>query len=171
MPFFICLNLLISFTVQTHMQLEPLLKSPPTEYLGIALVLLSIICMLRQSLTLALRYDLFCSGAVLIWISTWPPFFNQDSPVIFFYPLFFCFVSVMIHFVFIQQAEKVDSLSLHYMQVFAHKRFWHSVLLISGVLISLQLPEHYRVFPSIMALLLLQFALLSILQIRVRDLK
>lgn len=169
MPCFICLNLIIAYAVHTHNSLEALLRAPLTEYVGLVGCVLGLGLLLWQKIGLAWRYDIFCSAASLIWISTWPPFFNEDSPVIFFYPLFFCFVSIAIHFGFVQQAAAIDSLSLSYMRAFAAKRVTHTLVLTGGVLVSLRLIEHYRMFPSIMVLLLFHYALLSILEARAQD--
>lgn len=106
MPIFICLNLLISYAVDAHNQLEQLFLSPTCEYLGILGAVVGILCFAFSKLSLAWRYEIFCCGAVLIWISTWPPFFNADSPVIFFFPLFFCFISVLTHFLFYSASGK-----------------------------------------------------------------
>lgn len=162
MPFFICLNLIISFIVQTHYWLESILMSVWSEYLGVTCIIISILLMLAQKLTISNRYDLFCSGVLLVWISTWPPFFNPDSPVIFFYPLFFCFMTVLINFLFIQQASKIDSLTLSYLIKFNNNLFFHTGVIIAAVIYSLTQTDNYRLFPNIMAIMILKFALVSI---------
>lgn len=166
MFFFICLSLLISYLVQTHHRFETLIMSIWSEYLGIVCIMISLILMLIQKLSLSIRYDLFCCGVLLVWISTWPPHFNEDSPVIFFYPLFFCFMTAILNIFCVQQASKIDALSLSYLKQFTENRFFHSGLLIAGVLVSLTLTsgDNYLLFPNMMALLILKFTLLSILE-------
>ncbi|MCX7089718.1 MAG: hypothetical protein NTV00_16910 [Methylococcales bacterium] len=164
MPFFICLSLAISFLVQSHHRLEAILLSVWTEYFGIGCIIVGILLMLARKLTLSIRYDLFCSGVLCVWISTWPPFFNPDSPVIFFYPLFFCFVTVAVNFLFIQQAATIDPLTLSYLIKFTNNRFFHTGLIMAGVLYSLTQTDNYRLFPNIMALMILKYALVSIVQ-------
>ncbi len=170
MPFFICLNLLISYAVNAHNRLEQFFLSSYCEYLGILLIVVSCICLAWPKLKLALRYELFCSGTVLVWISTWPPNFNADSPVIFFFPLFFCLVTVLVHKVFILQAETIDLMSLKYIALLGRHNFWHTGVLVVSVLVSLTQIEHYRVYPSLLSLLLIKYAVLSILELRAEDL-
>lgn len=170
MPFFICLNLLISYAVNAHNQLERLFLSINCEYLGIALIVIGCVCISFAKLSLAQRYELFCSGTVLVWISTWPPNFNADSPVIFFFPLFFCLVTVLVHKVFILQAESIDLMSLKYIAALGRHNFWHTGVLVVSVIVSLTQIEHYRVYPSLLSLLLIKYAVLSILELRAEDL-
>jgi hypothetical protein len=165
MPFFTCLSLTISFLVQTHHRYETLIQSVWSEYVGGACIIISVILMLMHKLTVSIRYDLFCSGSLLIWISTWPPFFNEDSPVIFYYPLFFCFMTVLVNILFIQQASKIDPLTLKYLKKFADNRLLHTGVIMAGVLYSLTDTDNYRLFPNIMVIMILKFGLVSILQI------
>lgn len=164
MPFFICLNLAISFLVQTHHRFEALIMSVWSEYIGIASILISCILMLIKKLNHSIRYDFFCSGAMLIWISTWPPFFNEDSPVIFFFPLFLCFMTVLVNWLCIQQANKIDAFTLGYLKKFNRSRFLNAGFIMAGVLYSLTQPDNYLLFPNIMAILILKFTLDSIVE-------
>lgn len=164
MPFFICLNVVISFLVQTHHHLESLIMSVWSEYIGIASIIISWILMLTKKLNYSIRYDFFCSGAMLIWISTWPPFFNEDSPVIFFFPLFLCFMTILVNLLCIQQASKIDAFTLGYLNKFNRNFFFNAGFIMAGVLYSLTQPENYRLFPNVMAILILKFTLDSIVE-------
>lgn len=164
MPFFICLDLVLGFLIQTHSRYQVFFLSEWSNYLGIVCVILAVSAMLAHKFSLSLRYDLFCCGCVLIWISTWPPFFNEDSPVIFFYPIYFCFITVFVTIGFIQQAPKIDVFTLSFMEKFNNLVFFNTYLLMGIVLVSLNLVENYLLFPTVMTLLLTKYAFSNILE-------
>ncbi len=125
---------------------------------------LSVLAMLTYKLNLSLRYDLFCCGSVLTWLSTWPSYFNEDSPVIFFYPIYFCLITVFITVGFIQQAQKIDSLSLTFMYKFNNAKLFNPYLLMGIVVFALNYIENYLFYPTVMTVLLAKYAFSSILE-------
>ena len=126
----------------------------------------SVLAMFTYKFSLAQRYDLFCCGSVLTWISTWPPFFNEDSPVIFFYPVYFCFITVFVMVGFIQQASKIDAMTLRFLVKFNNAKVFNAGVLMGVVIFALNYIDHYLFYPTTMSVLIAKYAFSQIEEIR-----
>ncbi|MGR9086670.1 MAG: hypothetical protein ACU841_06305 [Gammaproteobacteria bacterium] len=111
-----------------------------------------------------LWYDLFSTCSLLAWFASWQPIFKEDSPIFFFFPLFFAGMATFVTLAFINQRSKIDSLTLNQMQRISGQAGLQPWLIMTGVLISLKLEEHYLVYPVMTTLLLLRFTLSGCLQ-------
>lgn len=166
MPFFISLDLVLSYFIQTHSRYMAFFLSEWCNYLGIICMATSALAMLTHKFSLSQRFDLFCCGSVLTWISTWPPFFNEDSPVIFFYPVYFCFVTVFVMVAFIQQASKVDDMTLRFLVKFNDAKVFNTGVLMGIVIFALNYVENYLFYPTTMSVLIAKYAFSQIVEIR-----
>jgi hypothetical protein len=166
MPFFISLDLALSFFIQTHSRFMVFFLSEWCNYLGIALMGFSSLALLARKLSLSLRFDLFCCGSILTWISTWPPFFNEDSPVIFFYPVYFCLLTVFVMAAFIQQAITIDEFTLHFLVKFNNAKIFNSWILMGIVIFALNYIDNYLFYPTTMSVLIAKFAFSRIAELR-----
>jgi hypothetical protein len=164
MPFFIALSLAFSFIVQSTNPLQSLLSSSTFNYIGIALTAGSIVGMLLKKLPVKIWYDIFASGALLAWFGYWKPLFYDDSPIFFFYPLYFAFMAAFVSLFFIQKCQVIDYETFCYMKSFSDGNKLPPWLVMTGVLVSLALHQHYLLFPIMMTLLIIRFALASCIE-------
>ncbi|MGR8941179.1 MAG: hypothetical protein ACU83V_14190 [Gammaproteobacteria bacterium] len=156
---FILLSLALGFIVQTSNPLESHLAMPWLIYPGIGGALTAIGGSLSKKGNFKLWYDLFASSTLLVWFAYWKTQFNDDSPMFFFFPVYFAAMSAFISLAFIGPCERLDNESLRYMRLLAKQNGLQAWVIMLGSLGSLLLLNHYQVFPVIMTLLLLRFAL------------
>jgi hypothetical protein len=156
---FILLSLALGYIIQTANPLTSLLMKPFFLYFGIAGAFLAIAGLLVKKGNFKIWYDLFASSALLTWFAYWKTLFNPDSPMFFFFPVYFAAMSAFISLAFIGQSERLDNETLGYMRRLAEQNGLQPWIIMLGALGSLRLLEHYLVFPIIMTLLLLRFAL------------
>ncbi|MEC4750630.1 hypothetical protein [Methylomicrobium sp. Wu6] len=156
---FVLLSLALAYLVQTSNPLANLLETLFFFYLGIGGALIAIAGLLVKKGNFRIWYDLFASSALLAWFAYWKTLFNDDSPMFFFFPVYFASMSAFISLAFIGQCERLDNESLHYMRLLAGQKGLQPSIIMLGALGSLQLLDHYLVFPVLITLLLLRFAL------------
>lgn len=155
---FILLSLALGYLVQSGHPLVDQLVAPFFLYLGVGGALLAIVGALVNKARLRIWYDVCASGLLFTWFAYWKTVFNVDSPMFFFFPIYFVAMGVFVSLAFVSQCDRLDPQSVSYMRRFAEKGLqpW---LVMLGALGSLQLLEHYLVFPIMMTLLLLRYAL------------
>lgn len=156
---FILLSLALGYLVQTSNPLADLLVTPLFLYLGIGGALLAVAGLLFKKWHFNVWYDLFASSVLLAWFSYWKTQFHDDSPIFFFFPVYFAAMSAFISLAFIGQRERLDKETVYYMRRLAELKGWQPWVIMLGALGSLQLLDHYLVFPVLITLLLLRFAL------------
>jgi hypothetical protein len=156
---FILLSLALAFIVQTSNPLEKLLSEPFLLYVGIGGALAAIGGSLFKKGNFRIWYDLFASSILVTWFSYWKTQFNEDSPMFFFFPVYFAAMSAFISLAFINQCERLDDETLRYMRLLTQQNGLQPWVIMLGALGSLQLLNHYQVFPVMVTLLLLRFAL------------
>lgn len=164
MPLFISLSLAFSFIVQNASPLQSLLESTAFNYTGITLAICSIAGIVLKKLPAKICYDVFASGALLAWFGLWKPLFNDDSPIFYFYPLYFAFMTAFVSLFFIQRPQVIDYETLRYIKYISRKYKLPPWLVMVGVLMSLALHQHFLLFPIMMTLLIMRFALTSYLE-------
>ncbi|WP_374090294.1 hypothetical protein [Methylomicrobium lacus] len=156
---FILLSLALGYLVQTADPLINVLATPSFLYSGIGGALLAIAGSLVKKGHFRLWYDLFASSVLLAWFAYWKSLFNDDAPMFFFFPVYFAAMSAFVSLAFIGPSERLDQESLRYMRLLAEQKGLQPWIIMLGALGSLQLLEHYLVFPVLITLLLLRFAL------------
>lgn len=164
MPLFIALSLAFSFIVQNASPLQGFLSSPAFIYIGMALAAGSMAGVVLKKLPAKSCYDIFASGTLLAWFSYWKPLFKDDSPVFFFYPLYFALMTAFMSLIFVQRYRTIDYDTFRYMKSFSENSRLQPWLVMTGVLLSLALHQHYLLFPIMMTLLIIRFALSSCLE-------
>jgi hypothetical protein len=90
--------------------------------------------------------------------------FNKDSPIFFFFPLYFAFMTAFVSLFFINQRHKIDYETLRLMQSLSEMKGLQPWLVMSCVLVTLEFQKHYLLFPVMMTLLIMRFALSSCLE-------
>lgn len=167
MPLFIILSLALSYFVQTESPwLQLLVSKPMILYFSVALASIGLIASLIKKIPLAIAYDVFSSGALIIWFCYWKsqPMFTADSPIFFFFPVYFSLMAAFVSAFFTSQKQQLDAESFRQMQKFANRsrlQPWVVMLCVVGGLVWY---ENYLLFPTMMSLLFIRFGLSNLLQ-------
>jgi hypothetical protein len=109
-------------------------------------------------------YDIFSSSTLIVWFAYWKPLFKDDSPVFFFYPLYFALMTAFVSLFFIGQRHKIDDESFRLMLSLSKKNISQPWVVMLCVLGSLELQQHFMLYPTLMTLLIMRFALASCLE-------
>lgn len=157
MLIFIALSLALCFMVQTANPLQDLLVSPLSICTGITLDVISMAGIIFKKFPIRVWYDIFAGSTLLVWFAYWKPLFNDDSPIFFFYPLYFAFLSAFVGLFFIGRWDKVDTETLRYMHALDRQSISQPWVIMLCVLGSLGLLEHFLLYPVTMTLLMLRF--------------
>ena len=161
MPLFIALSLALCFMVQTASSLSGALVTPILIYISLAVAIISIFGSLFKKFSDLIWYDIFSSSTLLAWFAYWQPLFKDESPIFFFYPLYFALMTAFVSLFFIGQKHKIDDESLRLMQFLAKKNIIQPWVIMLCVIGSLELQQHFMLYPTMMTLLILRFALAS----------
>jgi len=164
MPLFIALSLTLCFLVQTASPLQSVLVKPFIIYIGLAVAIVSILGSLFKKLSAIIWYDIFSSSTLLVWFAYWNPLFKDDSPIFFFYPVYFALMTAFVTLFFIGQRHKIDDESFRLMQFLSKKSITEPWVIMICVLGSLVLQQHFMLYPVMMTLLIMRFALASCME-------
>jgi len=164
MPLFIILSLCLSYLVQASSPLQTVLISPIVINSGLALGIVSIIGIFFKKIKDTICYDLFACSTLLAWFASWKPFFNDQSPIFFFFPLYFALVTAFASLILIGRRQQIDRQTHSYMNAFIEKSGMEPWILMILILGSLRLQHHFMLFPVLMTLLLVRFTLSGCVQ-------
>jgi len=161
MPLFIVLSLSLCFMVQTASSLQSALVTPLFIYIGLAIAIISIFGSLLKKLSTLIWYDIFSSSTLLVWFAYWKPLFKDDSPIFFFYPLYFALMTAFVSLFYIGQRDKIDDESFRLMLLLSKKTILQPWIVMLCVLGTLELQQHFMLYPVMMTLLVMRFAFSS----------
>ena len=164
MPLFIVFSLALCFMVQNAGSLQSLLLTPLLLDISLGVAIISILGSVFKKRWILICYDIFSSSTLLIWFAYWKPLFKDDSPIFFFYPLYFALVTAFVSLFFIGQRDKVDEESFRFMRSYSKKNLLQSWILMVCVLGSLELQQNFMLYPVMMTLLIMRFALTSCME-------
>ena len=164
MPLFIALSLALCILVQTASSLQSVLITPILIYISLAIAIISIFGSLFKKLSAIIWYDIFAGSTLIVWFAYWKPLFKDDSPIFFFYPVYFALMTAFVSLFFIGQRHKIDDESFRLMQLLSKKRIIQPWVVMLCVLVSLELQQHFMLYPVMMTLLIVRFALESCLE-------
>ena len=164
MPLFIALSLALCFVVQSASSLQSLLAAPLLIYISLAIAIISIFGSMFKKMSVMIWYDIFSSSTLLVWFAYWKPLFKDESPVFFFYPLYFALMTAFVSIFFIGQRDKIDDESFRFMLSLSKKPIIQPWLIMLCVLGSLELEQHFMLYPTLMTLLIMRFALAGCLE-------
>lgn len=164
MPIFIALSLALCFIVQTAPSLQSVLISPSFMYTGLILAITSIVGSTFKKMPATIWYDIFAGSILIVWFAYWKPLFNNDSPIFFFYPLYFALMTAFVSFFVIGQQHKIDDESFNVMKSLSKKSIIQPWIIMLCVLASLELQQHFLLYPIMMTLLVMRYALSSCLK-------
>ncbi|MBM4208309.1 MAG: hypothetical protein FJ190_09965 [Gammaproteobacteria bacterium] len=164
MPLFVIFCLIFAFVVQTGSPVEALLSSELALYGGLTVTVLTIIASFLHRIPEAYAYDLFASSALFVWFSYWKPFFVKDSPIFFFFPVYFALLVAFTTLFFIGQRHKIDRQSLQLMQRLASSGVIDPWMIMTLVLITLYFENRFIQYPTCTTLLIMRYALYGCLK-------
>ena len=164
MPLFIALSLALCFMVQNSSWLLSALEKPLMIYISLPIAVISIFGNQFKILSRIIWYDIFSSSVLLVWFAYWKPLFKDDSPIFFFYPLYFALLTAFVSLFFICQRHKIDDESIRFMQSRSKKNIIQPWFVMVCVLVSLELQQQFMLYPVMMTLLIMRFTLTSCLE-------
>ena len=159
MPIFIVLCLITAFLVESSSPLQKTLSNPVFVYLGLGIALFAVAGNFLKKIPEIWSYDIFASGTLLAWFALWKPLFIKDSPIFFFFPVYFALMAALATLLFISQRHKIDQPNLNLMRTIADTGFADSWLVMVLALITLYFENHFLQFPVMMTLLTTRFTL------------
>lgn len=163
---FIICSLVLAFIVQTSNPWLALLVDPMVFYTALTVAALAMVAVIIKKGPIQQYYDVFASSALVAWYAHWQPIFNDDSPVLFAFPVYFVFMAAFIELAMLKQRQRVDDVTYQHMQALAKKSRVQPWLVMVGVLVSLNLDDHYMLYPVMMTVLMIRFALFRYLNNR-----
>ena len=166
MPLFIILNLALSFLQQSAGSYLNLVTADTTVYIGLGMIIVSLIIAFSKSIHYIIWHDLFASGVLLTWFADWHGQFQNDAPMFFYCPLCCCVFTVFISFFFIIKREKIAEETIRNIKFLPNIAKPHIAIIIAIVLFSLLQKSQFLLFPIAMTLFILKFALTACLQER-----
>jgi hypothetical protein len=164
MPFFVLLCLVLAVIVQINSPALEVLVTPYVIYPGVALALFAIVASLFNKIPETLCYDMAASGILMAWFAYWKPLFVRDSPIFFFFPVYFALLIAFITLFFIGQRHKIDRDSLNMMQAIVDSKMVQPWFIMACVLAALYFEDHFLQYPVMMTLLALRYALTGCLK-------
>jgi hypothetical protein len=159
MPIFVSLCLALAFIVQTANSLQSVLVSDVFIVGGLTVAIITIIGSFLNKLPEILSYDIFASSILLAWFAYWKPLFVKESPIFFFFPVYFALIIAFITLFFIEQRHKIDRDNLNLMQGLVNSNVVQPWVIMSCVVVTLYFEDHFIQFPVFMTLLSMRYAL------------
>lgn len=164
MPIFIAFSLALCLLVQADSSLQSIFVTPLLIYSSLAVAIISIIGSLYKKFSAIIWYDIFSSSTLLFWFAYWRALFKDDSPIFFFYPLYFALMTAFVSLFFIVQRHKIDADSIRLMRDLSNKSIFQPWVVMLSVLGSLQFQQQFTLYPVMMTLLIIRFTLASCLE-------
>jgi hypothetical protein len=158
---FILLSLVFSFLAENDLSRLALLVNDEVMMGGVVLVVMAGLLAALNRLSCHVRYDLFASGTLLIWLPYWFLDFREGSPVFFFLPLYFALLSAFCWLVFVKKREDIDQQTLEFMQWLSDSGRFNPFIIAVVVLVGLYFKQHFLLYPSAITIWVLRYALAS----------
>jgi hypothetical protein len=95
----------------------------------------------------------------LAWFALWKPLFVSDSPIFFFFPVYFALIVAFVSLFFIGQRHKIDHDSLQRMQAIVDSGVIPHWFVMICVTVTLYFENRFIQFPTFMTLLAVRYAL------------
>jgi hypothetical protein len=159
MPVFVVLCLVLALIVQTGSQLQIVLISSVVIYVGLAIAIVAIVSSFFKIMPENIGYDLFSSSTLLAWFAYWKPLFVNDSPIFFFFPVYFALIIAFAALFLIGQRHKIDWDSLQRMQAIVDSGVVQPWFVMVCVLVTLYFENRFIQYPVMMTLLTMRYAL------------
>ncbi len=161
MYIFIFLNMFLVFFLNSDSFVKLLFQSEYSQYVGVFLLVLNFVAIGIQTkkIPFSLCYDLFAVGSILVWLSYWPLFFREGSPIFYVFSLYFSFITAFLSLLFKTHKESMSNDEIKNLQMLANYRLANPLVFLVAVIISLAFPGHFLLFPVAITLLIIRFSL------------
>jgi len=164
MPVFVILCLALAVLVQTGNSFQYVLISQIVIYAGLVIAIVTIIGSFLKKIPEHISYDLFSSSLLFAWFAYWKPLFEKDSPIFFFFPVYFALIIAFVTLFFIGKRQKIDRFSLDTMQSIVDSGVAEPWLIMCCVLVTVNFENHFLQYPVMMTLLILRYSLTNCLK-------
>jgi len=124
---------------------------------GMGLVLFSAVCSLFSWLHFRWRYDLFAFGCILAWYPWWRIEYRVDTPMFYFFPIYFVLFSVVVSYFLLHQRQWVTEEDRKMIRLFDHWYTFHPAALGLFVPLSVWARDYYIFYPIVMTLLMMRY--------------
>jgi hypothetical protein len=150
---------MLAAIVQMESPIVTLLASPIFIYIGLTIAIATIIASYFKKLPESSSYDLFACSILFAWFAYWKPLFVTDSPIFFFFPVYFALIVALVSLFFIGQRHKLDRDSLQRMQAIVDSGVIPPWGVMVCVTVTLYFENRFIQFPTMMTLLTIRYAL------------
>jgi hypothetical protein len=164
MPLFVILSLIIAIIVQTGSPIEAWLTSSLALYGGLTVALATIVAAFLKRIPEPISYDIFASSTLFVWFSYWKPFFVKESPIFFFYPVYFALIVAFVTLFFVGKSHKLDQESRKLMHGIVSSGVVEPWIIMSCVLVTLYFENRFIQYPTFTTLLVMRYALFGCLR-------
>ncbi len=165
MVVFILSNLLLAIFVQTQNEVLSLLSTPFALGIGLTAMAASLLAGYLKKLPTIVWHDGFATAGLLVWYAYWKPQFDDDTPMFFFFPLYYALLTSILTLALINKAQYFDQDSIDYLHNLEKlSRFDISVIVVF-VIISLLITRHYALYPMAMTFFLVRHTMIVCLEI------
>lgn len=170
MYLFVTLNLILSVVVGNRQTQPNALSSDLLTFgdsmsvAGILIIAAALALGLAKRKFTMLRYDLFASGCLLLWLPYWYPDFVEGSPVFFYFPLYFAMMTGLCSLLFIRNRAAMDDDTVAWLQWLSRSGRFNPILIGVLVLVGIYMKSHFLLFPVAVTLWILRSALAASLQ-------
>lgn len=166
MPLFVAFCLILALMVQINSPFQAVLASDPVLYIALAISVAIIIGNFFKLVPENIGYDIFSSSTLVAWFAYWKPLFVKDSPIFFFFPVYFALIVAFAALFFIGQRHKIDQDSLKRMRGIVDSGVIEPWFMMTCVLVTLYFENRFIQYPTMMTLLTMRYALFGCLQPR-----
>jgi len=158
---FILVNLFLGLLLKNDSSSNFLLLSDYFQYAGAILLIVNFIAAVikTKKIPFGFHYDLFAVGSILIWFSYWPPYFREGSPLFYVLPLYFAFIAAFFTLTFTNRKNGLEPDEINKLQMFPNFVITSPLTIMTCVIVSLALPQHFMLFPIAITLLIAHFSL------------
>lgn len=162
---FILCSLLLAILTQTHNEFLSLLATPFALGIGLTAMATSLLVGYLKKLPAIAWHDGFATAGLLVWYAYWKPQFIDDTPMFFFFPLYYALLTSILTMALINKAQYFDQESIEYLRNLEKlTRFDFSVIVVF-VMISLLITRHYALYPMAMTFFLIRHTMIVCLEI------
>ncbi len=161
MYIFIAHSLILGLLVEQESTLYLILRSEWLCYLGGFIMLISFLANLFKfkRFSFHLYYDLYATGALFVWYAYWPSFFTYSTPIFKVLPLYFTVLTALSSLFFIKSRNQIDPDALVWLQWLSDSGRFHPLWIMLGLAASLFMTQHFLIFPVMLTLFIIRFAL------------
>lgn len=161
---FIVCSLLLAILVQAHNEFLPLLATPAALGIGLIAMVVSMTAGYLKKLSTTAWHDGFATAGLLVWYAYWKPQFSDDTPMFFFFPLYYALLTSIVTLALINKSPYFDTESIEYLRYLEKITRFDMRAIVVLVLISLLITRHYTLYPMAMTFFVIRHTMIVCLE-------